>query len=388
MKTISSIILAILISNCVFSQDHKDDLQKVLDRIDQIGSASYIYKSESSTFKDTIPSSSMSVLETFLINPKDSIIGAFFGEGSISKNRNLLNYAYDGNYIVRLDWDKKNAVVDTMNNNVNGFPHAPFFIRIKSLIQYCYLNPNENSVNRIEYSDSIKFTIEFNDKVVEFVNLKPIIFDAPGQISKYELIIDKKYLPRKLLRKMPHQWSWFTVSDLETSSMIDSEFSALLQIPGDFTVNNNQQKRINPESIIGKNVDKLEFSTISGDSKSLQDVNEHVILIQLTGMGCGYCHNSIQFLKSLKDTYKSESFEIFSFEYMNRNADKIQRYVDRNEINYNYVIPTQETLNFFNSPTVPVFILINRKREITDAFIGYDQGNSEEPIISAIEKLL
>lgn len=387
MKTISSIILAVLISNCAFSQDHTDDLQRVLDRIDQIKSASYNVKNVSSAPWDTIPLNTFNSLESILIDPNDTIVGAKFTNRSI-ENINVLNSGYDGQYQIRLDWKSRNAKIDTMRLEKNNYPVSPCFIRVQSLINYSFSNPSNLIIKKYEYSDSIRFTFTFNDKLIEFQNLKPIVYNFKGKVSKYELITNPDYLPYKLVRKMEHQWSWVTLSKVDNSFIFDTDFSTIQQIPADFTINNNQNSRLDTKTLIGKKIRNLEFTTTSGNTLNLKDINEEAMLIQLTGIGCGHCHASIPFLNTLKEKYKNQSFEIIGVEQWNKDLKRIQRYVDKNGINYNYVIPTQETLEFFNSPSVPIFILVNKNREITDAFIGYDQGNSEEPIISAIEKLL
>lgn len=388
MKTISSIILAVLITNCVFSQDHTDELQKVLDRIDQIGSASYLLEDKTSTPGDTVPFHETQLNETFRTNANDTIVGALFAFTS-QENRNLYEYAYDGKFETRMNWEHKTARIDTVDiSNTILLPSAPMFIKAKSLVSYSFNNPGQVITDKIEYDDSTKFIFEFPDMYIEFRNLRPFATIKENTVSKYELIVDSNYQPFRLIRKMPHQWSWYSVSNLEYSSIIEPNFRAIQQIPADFAIKEKKQKGFEPKSLIGKKVHDLEFTTTSGVVLNLKDNNEKAMLIQLTGIGCGPCHASIPFLNTLNEKYKNQSFNIIGVEQWNKDLNRIQNYVDKNEINYNYLIPTQETLEFFNSPSVPVFILVNKKGEITDAFIGFGQGNSEEAIISAIEKLL
>ena len=165
------------------------------------------------------------------------------------------------------------------------------------------------------------------------MRLQPFVKYSEGKTSRYELVLDKEYLPYKFVRRMPHQSSWETCTDIQISRHLDFEFSSIQQIPADFKIKGRERGKPKSYELEGTKAPDWKLKEIYGDSISLSEIKQKVILIQFTGIGCGPCHASIPFLKKLADDYKGKKFEVVSIETWSDNIAGIERYKNKNEMN-------------------------------------------------------
>ena len=124
------------------------------------------------------------------------------------------------------------------------------------------------------------------------------------------------------------------------------------------------------------------------EKNSLNELKSKIILIQFTGIGCGPCHASIPFLKSLMEDYNKKGFELLQIETTNANIKALKSYHDKNEINCNYLLSNKKINSDYKIKGVPVFIILNDKRIVKNVIIGFRKGETEQVIIEALNQLL
>lgn len=102
----------------------------------------------------------------------------------------------------------------------------------------------------------------------------------------------------------------------------------------------------------------------------------------------GPCHASLPFTKQLVEDYSINDFEIISIETWSSDIDYIKSYVDKNKLNYKYLISTEEIKNSYQVTAVPAFFILDKNRIIRKVILGYGEGTTDKEIINAIEELI
>ena len=244
------------------------------------------------------------------------------------------------------------------------------------------------TVEHYDLQDSTKFHFYFKDKLVDFVGLKPLEFQSDGKTSKYELVVDRSFLPYRLIRRMPHQVTWETCTDIQTSQYLDFEFNAIQQIPAHFKIEGFKMGKQKAYELEGQPAPAWKLQEIQGDNIDLGELKHKVILLQFTGIGCGPCHASIPFLKQLGRDKKEADFEILSIETWSQNIAGMERYKDKNNIDYRFLVSTPQVSENYKVESVPIFFLLDKNRVINKVIVGYQKGVTDKTINDAIDRLL
>jgi len=387
MRKIIITTIGILLSNILWSQSSTEYLDSVINKLDKIKSVSYYSKTSFSAPGDTLVFNSNENYVKMYINPADTFLGAGLTRSPIN-NIEEYTFCYDGIYGINLDWENRQAKIDTIANDTRFRPMAPFWINVKSLLIYSRENIDNSDVKIQHYKDSTKINIMFKDKVVEFWGLAQFNINSPGKNSRYELLIDNNYLPYQFIRKMPHQTSWETCSKIEISSELDYEFNAIRQIPADFKIKGREKRKVTSIDLEGKRAKNWNLKGLNGKSTSLKDLKGKVVLLHFSGIGCGPCHMSIPFLKQLVKDNMNNDFELICIEAWNKNIEGIKRYKDKNKINYKYLLSDSETLNNYKITGAPVFFILDKKHKIIKVLVGYKDEETNEEILNIINNLL
>ncbi len=385
MKIAVFVGLWILISNTLLSQSNTEYLQAIQEKLNEIKSISYYNKTTSSVPGDTTIFLTHESFIQMYINPADTILGASYS-GSIIDDITKIEFCYDGRYIVRFDWDNRIAQVDTIANLPYGIIRAPFFIRIKSLVEYAIQNTDSSTIKYHYYQDSTRISFYFSGKWVEFIGLTPFIIESPEKVSRYELWVDKNYVPYKFIRKMT-QHSVEICTDVSILNELEWEFNAIRQIPADFTIKGREKYKIPQSELKGQLAADWKLKEIYGDSISIKDLKSKILLIQFTGIGCGPCHAAIPFLKQLVIDNMEKDFELVSIETWSKNISGIQRYNEKNELNYKVLLSNKDVNTNYKVQGVPVFFILDEKRTIKKVVLGYRKGVTEKEIIGTINEL-
>lgn len=169
---------------------------------------------------------------------------------------------------------------------------------------------------------------------------------------------------------------------------MDFEFSSIQQIPPDFKIKGKERGRPRSYELEGTKAPDWKLKEIHGDSVSLSEIKQKVILIQFTGIGCGPCHASIPFLKKLAEDYKGKKFEIVSIETWSDNIAGIERYKDKNEMTYRFLVSEKETNDKYKVQGVPSFFILDGKRIVRKVIVGYQREETDKEIRKIIDDML
>ncbi|MCK5168483.1 MAG: redoxin domain-containing protein, partial [Bacteroidales bacterium] len=353
-----------------------------------IKSASYYEKFSASAPYDTLMVHTYERLKKMYINPEDTFIGAGYSSAFI-KDSLKYNFCYDGNFNIRFNWENSSVQIDTLIGEDIHRPMAPFFIYTRSLLDYVVDNYDSVQVSIKNLIDTLKVNIYIKGKVVEFYTGKPIIRYDSELASKYVLWINTKTnLPFKVDRNMPHQKTVNSISNLKYSYETPQKFNAASLIPVEFKINNKENNSISTYDLKDKIAPDWKLMNINRDSIALNELKSKIILIQFTGIGCGPCHASVPFLKSLMEDYKGKEFELLQIETTNANIKALKSYHDKNELNCNYLISNKELNTEYKIKGVPVFLILDEKRIVKNVFVGFRKGVTEQIIVDALNQLL
>lgn len=381
------LVLSSLFNSC--SQNNNSEtvyLQKVLSKLSEIKSVSYYCKFSSSAPYDTLAFRTRERFVNVYINPADTLLGASFSISSIDKLTEF-DLCYDGTYSVQFNWDNKNVQIDTLFTKPRSRPIAPFFIKAKSLVEYAIQNIDNSIITYDSFEEATKINFHFQRKLVEFMSLTPSIKETPEKDSHYELWVDKDYLPYKYIRKMPHQTSSQTCSEIKISNDSDYEFDAISKIPDDFAIKGNE-KKITTNKLEGKLAPDWILKNIESNSIGLKNLKSKVIMIQFTGVGCGPCHHSLPFLKQLVKDFENKDFEFLAIETWSKNISGLKRYQDRNDLNFKFLMSTKEVTDDYQVQAVPIFFILDENRVIRNIVRGYTKGVTDKEIRKIINELI
>lgn len=383
--------------SCKQQTSHDKYLQKVLTNLEDIQSATYYEISESWQHGD---STAMRIYRSFIQeydNPADTTIGA----SCIcldADDHNLLKWCYDGNIVVRAFHENNGVIVDDFTSRDLPFrpTSPPFFNYTKNIIRYMLTTTDSIETVHQESEQEHYFQLTIHaDRQVEFFGKAHYIPENPyiwDPTSRYELWISKSNnLPYKVRREMAHDISVTTCTNLELNTLDPAGIKASDYIPAGYEVRMHGEKRnsTSVSSLIGKKAPEWNLENIDKQSTSLQDFTGKVLLVNFTGIGCGPCQASIPFLKSLKESFNSQEFELVAIETWTRNPQSIKNYTLKNGLNYPMLSATEQVITDYQTGgSAPVFFILDQQRVIKEALMGYTPETTDQKIMDTINQLL
>ena len=399
LKTVKLIYLLLLLSIGISCNTNNsiNYLKRVLSNLERIESATYSVQSEAWYPGDTLPYSVNCKFVHEYNNPMDSTIGASdicFDCDVTTK----LKSGYDGKIKASINHDEKVIVLDDFSTRPLPFRtySPPFFNYTKNIIQYALTTKDSISFDLKEFEEYYYFKLIINEnKQVEFFGKAYHMPESPyisETTSIYEIWISKSNnLPYKLRREMSHQTSVKTISNIELNKLSITDFNIYDYFPIDYEIkeyklNSIENKKLN---LIGRKAPAWILNNKDEQSVSLSDFEGKILLLQLTGIGCGPCQVSIPFLKEIKEKYSGDSFELIAIETWKRKLHSLQYYSDKNELNYSLLIGTDDIVKDYQTGgLVPVFFILDREQIIRKVFRGYDEETAKKEIINAINELM
>jgi len=385
----------LLLTNGCFQPDYekKAYLQKVVNNLQQLKSASYSAIKKGFLPGDTTPSFVSKVYYKEYDNPGDSTIGAKFvrfSKGDTSK----MTFCYDGNMRARVNYEKKYIEIDSFKNNKLPFRPVtpPFFNYTQSIIKYALETKDSTKLQIKDLGNSIFFSLKIYDSSqVEFFG-KPYHIDSPygldQEISQYEIWIDKSNdLPFKINREMSHDRSVTICENISVSKQPTHNFTASEYFPN-FPLKSELKEDPGKIKLKGKKAPSWTLRDTENKMVSLKDLKSKVILIQFTGIGCGACRTSIPFLKQLVSDYHNKSFELISIETWNSNPGTLKRYKERKEMNFKFLNATEEVIKKYQIQLVPIFFILDKNREIKQIIKGYRKEKTDEEIRKFLDEMV
>jgi thiol-disulfide isomerase/thioredoxin len=385
---------SIIINSCNDTNNKKDYLRKVLGNLEKIESATYFSTVSRSAPGDTLDFTTFSRHTEEYINPTDTFIGSSFVETQQDAT-NKVSWFYDGIAETFLDWNKKTISIDSFQTNTLPFRRmaTPFFNYTRSIIKYALETQDSISIDLKDFGDSIRFSLYIPYKVIEFYG-KPVVNDDPDlsskdEYSRYDIWINKSNdLPYSYRRKMPHQTNWQSCKNVEFDKNNVEDFIVSKYFPKDFTITIRGERKRVQNDLVGKLAPRWVLKDSNGNTIALEELKSKVLVIQFTGIGCGPCHASIPFLKQLIADYKDKDLEFVSIETWSKNIVGIKRYCNNNQLNYKFLVSTDDVTKNYHAEAVPIFYILDKNRIIRKVIEGYGKGTTDKEIRDAINELI
>lgn len=108
---------------------------------------------------------------------------------------------------------------------------------------------------------------------------------------------------------------------------------------------------------------------------ALSEFKSKVLLVNLTGIGCGACHASIPFLNGLKGKFNAGEFEVVSIETWGREPHSLRTYADKNQINYSFCAVMKVLSSHTGLMALrPLFFILDQDRVIRKVIRGIEWG--------------
>jgi len=395
----STLVLGIsllLMNGCKAEINNKEYLQKVLNNLGQIKSASYYTKSEGWASGDTSPYCTYHRFVKEYVNPADTFVGVSFIK-FLQEDTTIMDFCYDGKMRTLLYSDEKRMVIDSFNINPNPIRtiNTPFFNYAKTLIDYALKTNDRIAIESKDFRDSIQFSFSISDTVVEIIGNRiaytPSLYGShKGDVSKYDMWINKKdNLPYRIKRDMPHDISIETCSNYKLNGIRIEDFKASEYFPKDVIIQQYTRTRSNAISdFVGKAAPDWVLKDANNNTAALKTLKSKVLMIQFTSVSCGACQASIPFLKKLSSDYDIKDFDFVAIESFTRNPEVLKRYQGRNHFSYKFLMSTNEVTKRYRIKSIPVFFILDKNRVIRKVIQGYGIGTTDKEIRDAINELI
>lgn len=382
--------IALVLYQCRTAPDQKEYLQKVLNSLEQIKSATYSSTISGSIPGDTLKYVTYSTQTEEYFNPSDTTIGSILSVVQQDATHKA-SWIYDGNAEIFMDWNDKTISVDSFKVARHPFRpiRPPFYNYTKSIIQYSLNTKDSIEVKLIDLVDTVLFRMTVYGKSVEFFG-KPFYNDPryTEPLSKYDIWI-KKYdnLPCKYKRNMVSVRNWESIDKVVFNKNKIEEFKVANYIPDGFTLL-TKKNRSEATDLTNKKAPDWNLFDSDNNLVSLKNLKSKVILIQFTGIGCGFCHLSVPFLKNLMNEYDQSDLCLVAIETWSDDPQVINRYISNNKLNYKYLKSNDENKKQYQISAVPVFYVLDKDRIICKVIKGYSKDSTDKEIRDAINGLI
>ncbi len=392
MRSMFIILSLCWLSNAILPA--QEYLRTVLERLERIQSASYTNLKEAWEPGDTEPVYAIPFYVEEYRNPNDTVIGSGYLSWDSAEKRRFEG-GYDGTVSASVSHEKKSVVIDDFSIPRAPFRlvSPPFFNYAESIIRYLLETADSltTEVKETEESYYVRMTIH-EENQIEFFG-KPCRVPTPPfyvePTSIYELWIDKSTgLPYKVRREMSHSISAQTVSDARLNGLDPATLDLRACFPADYEVRMYGRKKRPVSALEGEKAPDWQLADTTGRLVSLADLRGKVVLLNLTGIGCGPCHAAIPFLNTLKERFP-DGLDVVAIDTWGRKQSSIRNYIRRNGVRYLFLEGTPDIArNYQTGGAAPYFFLLDENRVVRKVFFGYKTGESDEEITRAIEVAL
>jgi len=383
------LVSLILINGCKVEINKDEYLRKVLNNLEQIKSATYSSTVSGSIPGDTLKCVTYSRQTEEYFNPSDTTIGSILTVVQ-QDDQQKVSWVYDGKAKIFMDWNEKTISIDSFKTTPFRHVIPPFYNYTKSIISYSLNTKDSITIELIDLTDTILFRLTVYGKSLEFAG-KPHYNDPryTEPLSKYDIWINKSdNLPYRYKRNLVSTISWESIEKVVFNKSKIEEFKVANYIPDGFTLL-TKKNRIEANMDL-TNKKAPDWNLYNSDNKliSLKNLNSKVILIQFTGIGCGFCHLSVPFLKNLVNEYTTDDLCLVAVETWSNNPEMIKRYVSNNKLNYKYLLSTDENKKQYQISAVPVFFILDDDLIIRKIIKGYRKDSTDKEIRDAINELI
>lgn len=396
MKTLIILAMCLLADSSLQAQEY---LREVLSKLESVKSATYDLYSEGWMAGDTLPSSVSKVFVEEYRNPQDTTIGSSFLEWD-SEDQTRFELGYDGTVSVYMNRYQKVAEVNDFSNQFLPVRliQPPFFNYVTSIIRYT-LETKDNVTREVKETEKeyyLKLTIDEGVEV-EFFG-KPFHFPEMSfmadPIMVFEIWIDKETgLPYKYKRELCGSNSGIDeCSNVKLNTLPDKNFDLYALVPEGYELVRMGEKNKydeEPFKLADKPAPDWTAVNMQGDSVSLSSLKGKVMLLNLTGIGCGVCQLAIPFLNELDKRFDKDKFQLVAIDSWGKPLANVRNYISRHQIGYTFLSGNEQVvIDYKTGGFVPFFFLLDENLVIRKVIKGYAKGTTEKKIIDAIEELL
>ena len=403
MKSILlSVISFLLVMNVCGKNDvdMRTYLKKVLSNLDKVESASYHEQSQSWQPGDTTAITNSFRFIKEYTNPSDSTIGASYVALN-AKDTTRFEFGYDVKVKMISFHEHKGIMIDDFTTRKLPFRLVgpPFFCYSRNIIGYALSTGDSITTEWKDLGEAYYFELVIHeDRQVEFFGKAYYIpkppFDLGDPTSIYELWINKSDdLPYKVRREMSHQISANICSDVVLNQLSMADFNLYDYLPQDYEIRKYGEKgkttQLSARELIGKKAPDWMLKDMYENPVSLSNLKSKVLLVNLTGIGCGACHASIPFLNGLKEKFNADEFEVVSIETWGRKPHSLRTYADKNQINYRFLCGDEGIVKSYRTyGAAPFFFILDQDRVVRKVIQGYGMEKTDKEITDAIKALL
>ncbi len=403
MKSILlSVISFLLVMNVCGKNDvdMRTYLKKVLSNLDKVESASYHEQSQSWQPGDTAAITNSFRFIKEYTNPSDSTIGASYVALN-AKDTTRFEFGYDGKVKMISFHEHKGIMIDDFTTRKLPFRLVgpPFFCYSRNIIGYALSTGDSITTEWKDLGEAYYFKLVIHeDRQVEFFGKAYYIpkppFDLGDPTSIYELWINKSDdLPYKVRREMSHQISANICSDVVLNQLSMADFNLYDYLPQDYEIRKYGEKgkttQLSARELIGKKAPDWMLKDMYENPVSLSNLKSKVLLVNLTGIGCGACHASIPFLNGLKEKFNADEFEVVAIETGGRKPHSLRTYADKNQINYRFLCGDEGIVKSYRTyGAAPFFFILDQDRVVRKVIQGYGMEKTDKEITDAIKALL
>ena len=403
MKSILLYVISFLLVMNVCGKndvDMRTYLKKVLSNLDKVESASYHEQSQSWQPGDTTAITNSFRFIKEYTNPSDSTIGASYVALN-AKDTTRFEFGYDGKVKMISFHEHKGIMIDDFTTRKLPFRLVgpPFFCYSRNIIGYALSTGDSITTEWKDLGEAYYFKLVIHeDRQVEFFGKAYYIpkppFDLGDPTSIYELWINKSDdLPYKVRREMSHQISANICSDIVLNQLSIADFNLYDYLPQDYEIRKYGEKgkttQLSARELIGKKAPDWMLKDMYENPVSLYNLKSKVLLVNLTGIGCGACHASIPFLNGLKEKFNADEFEVVSIETWGRKPHSLRTYADKNQINYRFLCGDEGIVKSYRTyGAAPFFFILDQDRVVRKVIQGYGMEKTDKEITDAIKALL
>ena len=390
-------ILSGLIFGCSKDKDPTSYLEEVLNKLEQINSATYYTKGEGFAPGDTSAYITIFSYVKEYSNPADTFVGASFLKLK-QEDTTSLESCWDGNMQAIVYHDKKGILIDSFKNDPRPFRvvKAPFFTLTKRLIEYSLETEDSITIDFKEFGDSIQFSFCIYDTIVEIIGIRTVyprsLYGShKGKVSKYNLWINiSDDLPYRFERDMPHDKSTLECSDVKLNIGRLEDFIATDYFPLDYEIREfiRGTGTIRKSQLEGQPAPDWILEDADNNNIALENLKSKVLLIQFTSVNCGPCRASVPFLNQIESQYDKKEFDFVAIEGYNQNSNVLKSYRRSNNIKYKFLMSTKEVTKSYQIEAVPTFFILDENRVIRKVIRGYRTGSTDTMIRDSINNLI
>jgi thiol-disulfide isomerase/thioredoxin len=390
--------VSFILLNCSNVDNKKMDyLQKVLNNLNKIKSATYYETSEAWAPGDTSASGVYNHYIKEFDNPSDTTIGASY-VSLLQEDTTQMTFCYDGNMRAVVYEEDKTIGIDSFLVRPHPFRPLtpPFFNYTKSIIKYALETKDSISTEFEDSGDSLFFRLTiYEDNQVEFFGKAFFIENTPYNFgettSKYEIWIDKSTdLPYRVRREMSHDIYVSTCTNVVLNKNKIEDFNASNYFQPEYAIAayGSEHKSAKANNLIGKVAPHWILRDANDNIVALKDLKSKILMIQFTSVSCGPCRASIPFLKQLASEYNQKNFDFVVIESWTKNSNVLKSYQVRNNFNYKFLMSTKVVTKNYQIKSVPVFFILDENRVIKKVLNGYGEGSTDKEIRDAINELI